>query len=212
MSIFRTPMDREGDNGRFGDSALPRTESSASEAPAARPEFVMEPRGTDTTRSTSPTPAPTPPPASPLADYRPEREVRPQATDPEKCTNVIAASSKWSGSLNVDDSVRVEGQVSGEIVAKGTVHISEGARVDAKVRAAFVVISGSFKGEIRCSERLELLPKSRVEGSLHTKVLNVHEGALVDGTIEMQAERLGTKEAPAEPERTTSRSRAATSA
>jgi cytoskeletal protein CcmA (bactofilin family) len=78
--------------------------------------------------------------------------------------------------------------MSGEIVAKGTVHIAEGARVDAKIRASFVVVSGSFKGEVRCTERLELLPKSRVEGQLVTKVLNVHEGAVVDGSIQMTAE------------------------
>jgi len=114
------------------------------------------------------------------------------AVEADKCANVIAASSKWSGTLNVEDSVRIEGQLSGEVNAKGTVHISEGARVDAKIRAAFVVVSGAFKGEVRCSERLELLPKSRLEGQIITKVLNVHEGAVLDGSIQMTAEREAT--------------------
>jgi len=118
-----------------------------------------------------------------------ERETRPVPTEADKCANVIAAGSKWSGSLNIDDSVRIEGQLSGEVNAKGTVHIAEGARVDAKVRASFVVVSGSFKGEARCSERLELMPKSRVEGQIVTKVLNVHEGAVVDGSIQMTSNR-----------------------
>jgi cytoskeletal protein CcmA (bactofilin family) len=110
------------------------------------------------------------------------------ATPADKCANVIAAGSKWNGTLNLDDSVRIEGNLTGEIIAKGTVHISEGARVEAKIRAGFVVISGSFKGEVRCDERLELMPKSRVEGEMVTKVLNVHEGAVVDGSIQMASE------------------------
>ena len=130
-------------------------------------------------------------PRAPMPSFAPEREAPPRnlATEADKCANVIAAGSKWNGSLNIDDSVRVEGQLSGEIVAKGTVHIADGARVDAKIRAAFVVVSGTFKGEIRASERLELMPHSRVEGQLLTKALNVHEGAIVDGSIQMTSDR-----------------------
>jgi cytoskeletal protein CcmA (bactofilin family) len=122
---------------------------------------------------------------------------RPAAMDAERCANVIAAGSKWSGSLNIEDSVRIEGQLSGEVIAKGTVHIAEGARVDAKIRAAFVIVRGTFKGEVRCSERLELLPKSSVEGQIVTKVLNVHEGAIVDGSIQMTSDSQASAAQPA---------------
>jgi cytoskeletal protein CcmA (bactofilin family) len=108
---------------------------------------------------------------------------------PDKCTNVIAAGSKWKGSLSVHESVRIDGQLSGEVDAVGTVHIADGALVEAKIKAAFVVISGTFKGEIRCLERLDLLPKSKVQGELVTKVLNVQEGATIDGSIRMSAPR-----------------------
>ena len=129
-------------------------------------------------------------PRAPMPSFTAERETpRNLATEADKCANVIAAGSKWNGSLNIDDSVRIDGQLSGEIVAKGTVHIADGARVDAKIRAAFVVVSGTFKGEIRASERLELMPRSRVEGQLLTKALNVHEGAIVDGSIQMTSDR-----------------------
>jgi cytoskeletal protein CcmA (bactofilin family) len=127
-------------------------------------------------------------PREPLAF---ERDARAIPTPPDKCVNVIAAGSRWKGTLNVPDSVRIDGHVSGEVDAKGTVHISEGAVVEAKVKAAFVVICGAFKGELRCLERLELLPKSKVQGDLVTKVLNVHEGAVIDGSIRMSAEKSG---------------------
>ena len=108
-------------------------------------------------------------------------------TPPDRCANVIAAGAKWQGTLTVDDSVRIEGNFSGEIRSKGTVHVSEGAQVDAKVRAGFVVVSGNFRGEIRCEQRVDLMPRSRVTGEVITKVLSVHEGAILDGRVQMTA-------------------------
>ena len=110
------------------------------------------------------------------------------ATPPDKCTNIIANGAKWQGTLKVDDSVRIDGTFSGEVQTKGTVHVSEGAQVDAKIKASFVVIGGNFRGEIRCDTRTDLLPRSRTNGEIITKILNVHEGAIVDGRIQMSNE------------------------
>lgn len=130
-------------------------------------------------------------------------------TPPDKCTNVVAVGAKWKGTLTVDDSVRVDGIFTGEIHSKATVHVAEGAQVDAKIRAAFVVVAGSFQGEIRCDQRTDLLPRSRVNGEIITKVFTVHEGATFDGTVQMTGEnprlsssraRNGSSEAEA-PER-----------
>jgi len=106
-------------------------------------------------------------------------------TPPDKCENVLAVGAKWKGTLTVDTSVRVDGNFSGQIESKATVHVAEGALVDAKIRAAFVVISGTFRGEIRCDQRVDLLPHSRVEAEVITKVLIVEEGAVFDGHVQM---------------------------
>ena len=107
---------------------------------------------------------------------------------PDRCTNVVAAGARWKGSLKVEDSARIDGVFSGEIDAKGTVHVSEGAEVDAKIHAAYVVISGSFKGEIRAERKAELMPTSRVNGEVMAKALSVHEGAILDGTVQMTSD------------------------
>jgi len=109
-------------------------------------------------------------------------------TPPERCTNIVATGAKWKGSLKVDDSVRVDGTFSGEIDTKGTVHVSEGAEIDAKIHASFVVISGNFKGEIRCDQRVELMPRGKVNGEIITKILSIHEGATLDGNVQMTTE------------------------
>ena len=126
---------------------------------------------------------------SPYSSDRPPSFAAPATssgpTPPEKCTNILAAGAKWNGTLSVEDSVRIDGQFTGEVDAKGTIHVAEGAQVDAKVRASYVVVSGEFRGEIRCDERTELMPRSRVTAEVMTKVLSVHEGATWDGSVKM---------------------------
>ena len=109
-------------------------------------------------------------------------------TPPERCTNIVATGAKWKGSLKVDDSVRIDGTFSGEVDTKGTVHVSEGADVDAKIHATFVIISGNFKGEIRCDQRTEMMPRGKVTGEIITKALSIHEGATLDGNVQMTSE------------------------
>ena len=109
-------------------------------------------------------------------------------TPPEDCSSVVSAGSTWQGTLKSEGSVRVEGHLSGELEARETVHVSESAQVDAKVHASFVVIAGTFQGQVRCSERLELMPTSRITGELTTKSLVIHEGAFIDGQIHMSSD------------------------
>src|SRR3989442_1288636 len=107
------------------------------------------------------------------------------AARPEEFASILGAGSNWNGNLNTEGSVQLDGEVSGEIKAAGTVLISKGARVNAKVEASFVIVAGSFDGQILCAEWLELQASSRIKGSIKTKRLSVGDGAFIDGEIRM---------------------------
>jgi cytoskeletal protein CcmA (bactofilin family) len=136
-----------------------------------------------------------PPAPEPVPSFGSERYTSAPATNtndaplaPDRCTNVLAAGARWKGSLKVEDSARIDGIFSGDIEAKGTVHVSEGAEVDAKIHATYIVISGNFKGEIRAERKAELMPTSRMVGDISAKMLSVHEGAVFDGGIQMTSD------------------------
>jgi cytoskeletal protein CcmA (bactofilin family) len=172
----------------FFGSSNTRPDLKTGAEPADRNERLdRAPRGTDT-RFLGEVHTPDPDLSAPsfVGDTRVQPSQAP--TPPERCTNVIANGARWKGSLKVDDSVRVDGHFTGDIDTKGTVQISEGADVDAKIHAAFVVISGNFKGEIKCDQRVELMPRSKVSGEIVTKILSVHEGATLDGGVQMTSE------------------------
>ncbi|HEX2171595.1 MAG TPA: polymer-forming cytoskeletal protein [Dehalococcoidia bacterium] len=124
---------------------------------------------------------PTGPPAPAAVVQMPSRSG---ATAPENCASVVSAGSTWEGSLKLDGSVRIDGQLTGNVDARDTVHISEEAQVDASIKAGFVVIAGTFSGQVQC-DRLELLPTSQIRGDLSTRSLMIQEGAFIDGQIHM---------------------------
>lgn len=116
-----------------------------------------------------------------------EDQVERPAT-PDQCASVVGAGTTWQGTLTSDSSVRLDGKVSGEVKAAGTVHITEGAQVNAVVQAKYVVVAGGFDGQLYASSRLELMPSSRVKGSITTPQISVGEGAFIDGEIHMVEE------------------------
>jgi cytoskeletal protein CcmA (bactofilin family) len=130
-------------------------------------------------------------PQKPQADQPGQKRWEDQVekpASPDQCASIIGAGTTWQGTLVSDASVRLDGKVSGEVKAAGTVHITEGAQVNAVVQAKFVVVAGSFDGQLYSSSRLELLPSSRVKGSITTPQIAVGEGAFIDGEIHMVEE------------------------
>jgi cytoskeletal protein CcmA (bactofilin family) len=107
-------------------------------------------------------------------------------TPPERCQNFLAAGARFEGTLEVEDSIRLEGTFSGKIQTQGTLQITSGAQVRADIHAAYVVIAGSFEGQIDSEQRVDLLPPGRIQADLRTRRLVVEDGAQFDGKIEMQ--------------------------
>lgn len=100
-------------------------------------------------------------------------------------TSVIDQYSNFDGTYNSARDLRVEGQVTGTIVCKGTLHVAQGATVKAAVEAEAISVAGELEGEISCRGRLELLPTGRAKGQISTQSLVIHEGAIYEGDLEM---------------------------
>lgn len=107
-------------------------------------------------------------------------------TPPERCQNFLAAGARFEGSLVVEDSIRLDGSFSGEITTSGTLQITSGAEVQGDIHAAYVVIAGSFEGQIDSEQRIDLLPPGRIRADVRTRRLVVEDGAQFDGKIEMK--------------------------
>ncbi|HVL25462.1 MAG TPA: polymer-forming cytoskeletal protein [Thermomicrobiales bacterium] len=105
----------------------------------------------------------------------------------QESISVIDRYSNFDGTYHSTRDLRIEGQVKGTIECRGTLHIAQGANIDAKVEADNISVAGELQGEITCRGKLQLLPSGRVRGKINTVTLVIHEGAYYEGELEMAA-------------------------
>ncbi|MET0553964.1 MAG: polymer-forming cytoskeletal protein [Vicinamibacteria bacterium] len=102
---------------------------------------------------------------------------------------VIDAHGDFEGKLKGKD-VHVFGRFRGEIEVTGRVILGEGSKVDAHIVADVADIAGELKGQIKVRS-LVLQEKARIEGTVDTQVLNIREGAQLNGAV-----NTGAKDTP----------------
>jgi cytoskeletal protein CcmA (bactofilin family) len=100
---------------------------------------------------------------------------------------LIGEGTVIRGELQFTDGLRIDGEVIGDVVAIGErpsiLVISEKARVTGKVKAGHVIINGRVQGPIVSDVLLELQPKAEIVGDLRYEVLEMHQGASIDGEL-----------------------------
>lgn len=106
----------------------------------------------------------------------------------------LGKGSRVEGKLTFEGSVRIDGQVEGEISAQETVIIGEGAEVTAQIHAATVVVQGRVNGDITARKRVELKAPATLVGNINTPSLIIHEGVVFEGHCAMGGAAAGRSE------------------
>ncbi|MCJ0761794.1 bactofilin family protein [Variovorax terrae] len=106
--------------------------------------------------------------------------------------SLIAQGSRIEGNFTFTDGLRVDGEVVGDIHANpqgaSILVISESASASGEIHADHVIINGTVRGPVHAFELLELQPKARIEGDVHYKALEMHQGAVISGQLRPMGE------------------------
>jgi cytoskeletal protein CcmA (bactofilin family) len=106
---------------------------------------------------------------------------------PPPIKSLIAQGSRIEGNLQFTDGLRVDGECFGNITASADspsmLVISEQAVVFGEISADHVIINGTVRGPVHAKELLELQPKARIEGDVHYRALEMHQGAVIAGQL-----------------------------
>lgn len=100
--------------------------------------------------------------------------------------SLVGEGTVVHGNLGFADGLRIDGEVHGNVVAttdRSLLVVSEKARVHGEVKAGHVIINGVVEGPVQSHELLELQPKARVNGNIRYELLEMHQGALIDGEL-----------------------------
>jgi cytoskeletal protein CcmA (bactofilin family) len=98
----------------------------------------------------------------------------------------MGQSIVFKGELSGDEDLEIEGQVDGIVqLANHQLTIGANGRLKAEVKAKSIIVIGEVTGNLTATERIEIQATGVVSGDLKTPRLNVQEGAVLNGSIEM---------------------------
>ncbi len=86
------------------------------------------------------------------------------------------------GKLTFDSTVRIDGVFKGEIDAKGTLVVGEGAFIEAQIKVDTAIITGEINGVVEAAKRVEIQSPGKIIGEVKTPNLIIGDGAVLDGT------------------------------
>jgi cytoskeletal protein CcmA (bactofilin family) len=109
-------------------------------------------------------------------------EVRTSVVDEDQVDTVLGADVEFSGRIRSDKSFMIKGKVRGSFVSDSELYITEGAVVNADLRASQVTIRGSVKGDIVATRRIQALAGSDVEGTLSAPEIAIEPGCRFNGS------------------------------
>ena len=86
---------------------------------------------------------------------------------------IVGQGAKLEGTVVSAGSLRIDGQIKGQVNADGDVMLSPQSTVEADIRAQNVSVAGRFKGSIVVKGRAEIARGGRVDGNITSKTLVV---------------------------------------
>ncbi|HVN36901.1 MAG TPA: polymer-forming cytoskeletal protein [Myxococcota bacterium] len=125
---------------------------------------------------------PVPEPIRPEPMPPPVAAPRPAPAPPAPLTH-LGAGSAISGRIRCSESLRIDGQVKGEIFCEQLLTVGESASVQAAIEGDSVVIAGEVQGDITARSKITLERTARVTGDLCTPGIVIQEGAILEGRI-----------------------------
>jgi cytoskeletal protein CcmA (bactofilin family) len=96
---------------------------------------------------------------------------------------IIGPNTSVQGDVTAGGFTRVDGNVRGDMDAKGRIVIGERARMKSNITGTAITIGGVVQGNVLASERLVVLSTGLVIGDVITRRIQIDEGCVIHGKI-----------------------------
>ena len=94
---------------------------------------------------------------------------------------VISEETVIEGTVEVGESIRVDGEIKGKLIAAGDVFIGKGGKLQADIKAGNVMIAGLVEGNVEAKGKLEIVSTGKLSGDICISNLIIHDGGVFEG-------------------------------
>lgn len=102
--------------------------------------------------------------------------------------SLIGAGTRIDGNICFSGGLRVDGEIKGNIDAadgasSATLVLSEQARIEGSVSVAHLILNGTIVGAVTVTDSLEMQSKARIVGDVDYALIEMHQGAVIEGRL-----------------------------
>ena len=108
--------------------------------------------------------------------------------DIKELNTIVGKDSIINGKVSIQNSIRIEGRIIGEVSSTGTVTIGSKGEVEGDIIAVNAIVGGKVKGSMKATEKIILEANSIFVGDIQTAKLTIDEGAMFEGKCCMTEE------------------------
>ena len=94
---------------------------------------------------------------------------------------IIGLGSSIKGDIKISGSIRIDGDLLGNLETDGNVQIGEDARIKGNITAKSIIIRGIVIGDITVKESVKLLSSSAVVGDILARSIQLDDNVLFHG-------------------------------
>lgn len=95
--------------------------------------------------------------------------------------SLIGKNTILEGVVHSIGTLRIDGEVKGEIISEGNIFLSEDGKVTGNIKASNILISGKVIGDIVATDSLRITSSGRLLGNSNAKAFVLDENALFEG-------------------------------
>ncbi len=114
-----------------------------------------------------------------------QHEVRTVAPREHKVNSVIGERVTFKGTLKVDGSIEIHGDIEGSITCTDQLIVGKNGRVKADLDVGSAIIAGQVEGQVFAKERVELKTASHLKGDVHAQSFVIQDGCFFQGNCTM---------------------------
>lgn len=103
-----------------------------------------------------------------------------QQADYSSNVTTVSAGSKFTGKIEIECSLHIDGEFDGEISSTSTVEIGKSGVLKGNLKAQKLVVTGKFFGDAEC-DSIELVSGGEAEGKLVSASLTIDSGSSFQG-------------------------------
>lgn len=113
---------------------------------------------------------------------RGKKKLNPNTTD-----TLVGDGSVFEGRIKSEASLRIEGQITGDIDCLGDVTIGESGHARSNITARHVTIAGTVHGNVTTKGVLTITSTGKLFGNAASQSLIIEEGGIFEGLSRMQS-------------------------